>query len=116
MSRRRITNREIRDVAEERIEILLRMSEAEALGGNLERSRRYFGMARNISMRTNIRLPKGFLYCRHCLTPLVPGRNCRVRLRSRRVVTHCLACEGFRRHPYIKERRKGHGNQEQKGN
>jgi ribonuclease P protein subunit RPR2 len=98
---RHITNREIRDIARNRIWLLLSYAEQEARRGNMTRCRRYFMIARRISMRTNTPLPREFIYCHHCLTPLIPGRNCRVRLRQRRVVIHCLECDSFRRHPYI---------------
>ncbi|MDD1769901.1 MAG: hypothetical protein LUO79_02335 [Methanomassiliicoccales archaeon] len=105
MSRRRITNREVKDLAWERMRTLLSLAESEALAGNVPRSKRYFGFALDISRRTNEPLPPGFLYCPRCLTPLVPGRNARVRMRSKKVVTTCLACDSKTRHPYIKERR-----------
>ena len=105
MSRKRISNRDLKGIAQERMDILLDMAEHEAMRGSLERSRRYLGMALRISERTSTSMPDRFLYCRQCLTPLVPGRNCRVRLRSKRVVTRCLSCEGLQRHPYRKERR-----------
>ncbi|HVO78331.1 MAG TPA: ribonuclease P protein component 4 [Methanomassiliicoccales archaeon] len=105
MSRRRITNREVKDLAAERIGKLLSLAESEALAGNMPRSKRYLGLALDISRRTNEPLPGGFLYCPNCLTPLVPGRNARVRTRSMRVVTTCLECDSKMRHPYVKERR-----------
>ncbi len=105
MSRRRITNREVKDIAAERMGTLLSLAESEALAGNIPRSKRYLGIALDISRRTNEPLPPGFLYCPHCLTPLVPGRNARVRTRSMRVVTTCLVCDSKMRHPYVKERR-----------
>jgi len=95
----------VKDLARERMGILLSQAEAEALAGNMPRSRRFFGLALDISRRTNEPLPQWFLYCPNCLTPLVPGRNARVRTRSMKVVTTCLVCQTKMRHPYIKERR-----------
>jgi ribonuclease P protein subunit RPR2 len=87
------------------MERLLEMMRQEALAGNALRSKTYLEHARRLSMRTKTPLPKGYPYCRACGTPLVPGRNCRVRLRSQRVVYHCLACDAKRRIPYIEEKK-----------
>ncbi|MEN3052126.1 MAG: hypothetical protein ABC596_09995, partial [Candidatus Methanosuratincola petrocarbonis] len=69
-------------IARERMEKLLDLAEKEALFGNLERGRKYVYLARRIGMRTNTSVPKGHLFCKTCHSPLVPGRNCSVRLRS----------------------------------
>ncbi|MGD0057239.1 MAG: ribonuclease P protein component 4 [Methanomassiliicoccales archaeon] len=84
---------------------LLSMAEEEARADRMERGRRYVQLATKIGMRTNTPMPKGFMYCRNCLLPLVPGKNCRVRLRSERVVTHCLECDAIRRTPYSREKK-----------
>lgn len=109
MAKRRISNKEMRDIAETRIAILLALSRQEGLAGNMERSKRYFGLAWAIGMRTKTPLPEGTLYCRRCRAMLFPGRNCRVRLRSGRIVVHCLGCDGFRRRPYHEPRKDIHG-------
>lgn len=84
---------------------LLTMAEEEARANRMERGKRYVELATKIGMRTNTPMPKGFMYCRSCLSPLVPGRNCRVRLRSDRVVTHCLECDAIRRTSYLREKK-----------
>jgi ribonuclease P protein subunit RPR2 len=104
-ARRRISDHEAREIAMKRMVKLLIMAEEEARANRMERGRRYVELATKIGMRTNTPMPKGFMYCRSCLSPLVPGRNCRVRLRSDRVVTHCLECDGIRRTPYLREKK-----------
>ncbi len=106
-SRKRIANREAREIAAERMRILMSMAEREAMANNHERGRRYVYLAARIGMRTNAPMPKDRMYCHRCLIPLIPGRNCRVRLRSRKVVIHCLECGQIRRMPYIREKKEG---------
>ncbi len=108
MVKRRISNREARETANIRMSRLMDMATEEASSGNVDRSRRYVKLARSIGMRTNTRMLKDRLYCRDCFVALVPGNNCRVRLREHRVVVHCLVCDSIRRFPYINEQR-GHG-------
>jgi ribonuclease P protein subunit RPR2 len=108
LSRKKVSNNQVRGIARKRMDILVRLSEMEALSGNMARAKRYMAIARRISGRNKVAMPKRAIYCRHCSTPLVPGLNCRVRLRNHRVCTHCLECDSIRRTPYIveiKERR-----------
>ena len=100
MAKRRISNREMRDIAESRMLTLLSLARTEGMSGNMERSKRYFQLARAVGMRTNTSLPEGIMYCRNCLSLLFPGRNCRVRLRKGKIVYHCLDCDSIRRRPY----------------
>lgn len=102
--RRKISNRELRWIAEGRMRILLGLAESAGLAGNMGRSRRYLQLARSISMRTKTPMPPGFLYCKGCENLLIPGSNCRVRLRSNRVVVHCLTCGEIRRRPYLERK------------
>ncbi|HEV2119861.1 MAG TPA: ribonuclease P protein component 4 [Candidatus Bathyarchaeia archaeon] len=92
-------------VARERIDILLRQAE-EIFPRNVELSKRYVGLARKISTRTKVRIPrerKHYL-CKNCGQPLVLGRNVRVRLRpaNSRITISCLDCGAIRRYPYGK--------------
>lgn len=103
---RRISARKARSIARERIEKLLTLAEEEALAGNIERGRRYVELARKIGMRTNTRMPKEFMFCKQCDSPLIPGRNCRVRLRSNHISIRCLNCGHIRRHSYLAEKRR----------
>jgi ribonuclease P protein subunit RPR2 len=95
-----------RKIAHERIDILFRLAEREALKGNLPRANRYAGLAAKIGMRYNVRLPREFRrrYCRKCHAFLVPGKNCRVRVARGKVTTTCGTCGDVRRFPYVRER------------
>jgi len=103
LSRKKVPNSQVRGIARKRMEVLVSLSEKEALGGNMERAKRYMTIARRISGRNKVPMPERASYCRRCSTPLIPGLNCRVRLRNQRVGTHCLVCDAVRRTPYVKE-------------
>jgi ribonuclease P protein subunit RPR2 len=109
LAKRRISNREMKNIAEGRMSVLLNLARAEGMSGNKERSKRYFQLARAVGMRTNTPLPEGTLYCRRCLTLLFPGKNCRVRLRDGKIILHCLDCDSIRRRPYVGVRGETHG-------
>jgi ribonuclease P protein subunit RPR2 len=69
-------------------------------------AKRYVGLARKISMRTRVRIPreKKRYLCKNCHEPLVPGKNARVRLHpgNSRIIISCLSCGAVRRYPYRK--------------
>jgi RNase P subunit RPR2 len=109
VAKRRISNREMKDIAEARISVLLNLARAEGMSGNMGRSKRYFQLARAVSMRTNTSLPEGTLFCHGCQMLLLPGRNCRVRLRHGKVIMHCLDCDEIRRRPYYMEKGDSNG-------
>ena len=104
MVRKHISDRDARSIARTRMEKLMALATKKAIEGDEERSKRYVLLAMSRT-RTKTRMLKEHLYCRNCYIALVPGRNCRVRLRNDRVVTHCLVCDAVRRRPYIKEKR-----------
>jgi ribonuclease P protein subunit RPR2 len=92
-------------VAHERIEILLRQAE-EIHPPDVELSKRYVGLAKKISKRTKVRIPreKKRYLCKNCGQPLVLGKNARLRLRpvNSRIIISCLGCGAIRRYPYRK--------------
>jgi ribonuclease P protein subunit RPR2 len=106
MARRRRKGAE-RRIAVERIEILFRLAEKQALGGNLPRANRYAALAAKIGMRYNVRVPAAFKrrYCRTCHAYLLPPRSARVRVARGRVVVTCLACGAVQRVPYRREQK-----------
>jgi len=99
------TRSAVATVARERIDILLRQAE-EILAKDVELSKRYVGLARKISKRTKVRIPreKKHYLCRNCGQPLVLGKNARIRLRpnNSRIIISCLGCGAIRRCPYRK--------------
>ncbi|MEM2943158.1 MAG: ribonuclease P protein component 4 [Methanomassiliicoccales archaeon] len=90
-------------IAERRMQQLLGLAEEKALQGNMMRGKRYVELARRIALRTNTKMPKGFMYCHKCLAPLIPGRNSMVRVKSHRVIIRCKECGYIRRIPYLRE-------------
>jgi len=92
-------------VARERIDILLRQAE-EALPRNPKLSKRYVELARRISTRTKVRIPRNRKHylCKNCGQPLVLGKNARVRVRpNSRIIITCLSCGALWRYPYKTE-------------
>jgi len=62
----------------------------------------YVDTARKVAMAAKIRLPKEYRrqVCKHCKSFVLPGVNCRVRLKQRRephIVITCLKCGGHTR-------------------
>ena len=106
MSRKR-RRKDVPKIARGRIDTLMPQAFDALREGNLPRARRYVELSRRIAMRTRIRMPSELLYCKACNAPLIPGVNCRVRLRSNRLVIHCLECDSVKRRPYLREKRGG---------
>ena len=105
MSKRRIDPEKAKDMAKERMDILMNLSVSEASQGNIERARRYVSLARKIGMRTKTNVPKNVRYCKNCFVPLVPSVTCSVRLRNRKVNMNCNECGCVKRISYIREQR-----------
>jgi len=105
VAKRRISNKEVRGIAKRRMTILMSLARVAAINGNIPRGRRYVELARKIAMRSNVSMPRNELWCKECYLPLIPGRNCRIRLRDQRIVVHCLGCNHIRRMPYIQEKK-----------
>jgi ribonuclease P protein subunit RPR2 len=89
--------------AKERIAGLFKQAE-EVFGKDEKLADRYVELARKISMRFKVRIPKELKkrFCKHCYTYLVPGKNCRVRTHEGKVVYYCQKCKKFMRFPYKK--------------
>ncbi len=104
MGRRKISNSRIKEIADTRMRTLHTLACREAAAGDRERGRRYIHIARRIGMRTRTPMPREARFCKSCLSPMVPGVNCRIRLRHGRVGINCLDCGNIRRMPYIKEK------------
>jgi ribonuclease P protein subunit RPR2 len=99
--RRGRRTKEMVNIAEERIDILFNLAEEEALAYNPPRANRYVDLARKIGMRYNVRIPGKFKrkFCKHCHSFLLPGENCRVRIRGGKIVVFCEICKGYMRIP-----------------
>jgi ribonuclease P protein subunit RPR2 len=103
-------NDHTRQIAEERIDILLRLAREKVRKSDAVLARRYVVMAQKIAMRSGVRLGrerKQFI-CRKCRSPLVPGVNCRVRVRAEpdtHVVVTCLECGSTKGYLAVREKR-----------
>jgi ribonuclease P protein subunit RPR2 len=85
--------------AQERIQDLFSLAEAEVRRSPTNLSRRYVLLARKIGMRYNVRLLREYrdVYCRGCSTFWVEGRSVRTRFRAGRRSQTCLQCGRVRR-------------------
>ncbi len=91
-------------IALETIEDLFQLAEAMYQRGEVELSKGYLKLARKISLRVRIKIPKDLKirYCKRCFTPLIPGKSCRVRVKKKRIIYTCLNCGKIRRYPIEK--------------
>ena len=102
MSRRHINKKKMhKNIAKKRIHNLFKLAEEYAFLDRLDLSDRYVNLARKISMRYLVPIPVKFKrrFCKNCYSYLVPGYNCRVRIRNRRIITYCVNCNKFKRIP-----------------
>ena len=101
----------VREIALERIRRLFTLA-IEVIHEHPDLADRYVEIARRISMRTRVPIPREYrrLICRHCKRFILPGVNSRVRIQGRRephVVITCLKCGGYMRIPLRRKRRVG---------
>ncbi len=68
---------------------------------NPEKAHDAIRKARRAAMKVNLRLPKEFkrAFCKHCYHYLLPGKNCRARIRNKIMVYYCKDCKKFTRIP-----------------
>ncbi|MCS7373743.1 MAG: ribonuclease P [archaeon GB-1867-097] len=96
-------SRYIRDLARQRINRLFILADS-IFHESPELANRYVQLARLISMRCKVRIPNKWRrrFCHHCGAFLVPGVNCRVRIRNNRmkhIVITCFSCNRQMRYP-----------------
>ena len=96
------TRAAVASVATERFQILLDQAKSMALKDE-KLSRRYVSLARKISSRTKVRVPREskMYLCKGCGIALVPGHNAKVRLHAHTtgIVISCLSCGAVKRYP-----------------
>jgi ribonuclease P protein subunit RPR2 len=102
----RAQNQAGKKIARERIQILLERACA-LHHTEPEESLRCIVLARRISMRLRVRIPKDLrrLFCRRCLQVLVPGESGRVRIHRGKVIVTCRACGRQKRYPVVRAHR-----------
>lgn len=104
MGKRKSERRLIVDIARQRMELLFEMAN-KVFSEDPSLAQRYIDLIRKISMRCRVRIPRYIKrrICKHCGAFLVPGVNCRVRLRNNRyphITITCFSCKRQMRYPY----------------
>jgi ribonuclease P protein subunit RPR2 len=97
-------------IAVQRIQTLFRLAKG-TLNENSSLAQHYVDTARKIAMAAKVRLPRKYKrqVCRHCKSFILPGVNCRVRIKQQRephVVITCLNCGKQTRLPMKKAEEK----------
>lgn len=104
MTRRHVSKKDAKGVAEERVDRLFELAGAAANAGNSARAKRYVALALRMSERHKVPARHKRLYCRACGSYFVPARTVRVRTGKGRVVMTCLECGNVQRYPMARER------------
>jgi ribonuclease P protein subunit RPR2 len=98
MAKPNISKNKQKEIAKERIRILFTQAD-EVFSKNKSLANRYVTLARKISMKIKVRIPKELKrkFCKHCYKYLRPGVNSRTRTRPGKVVISCFECKKFMR-------------------
>ena len=88
-------------IALERIHRLFQLADQYALENRMPFADRYVTIARNISMKYLVPIPKEYKrrFCKHCYKYLLPGVNARIRINKGKIVTSCIRCKNMTRMP-----------------
>ena len=113
MGRRKNTGKvkKIKELALERIDILMNLAEEEFNKGNYDRMKRYIELSRKIAMKVRLPFPKKWKrrICKSCNTILIFGKNAKVRTKSDKNCPHvaikCLNCGNVVKIPMIREKK-----------
>ncbi|NHJ12074.1 MAG: ribonuclease P [Candidatus Thorarchaeota archaeon] len=103
MPRRRSPRTQVRDLAKTRISLLWEQASKSART-NPELARRQMEIADKVAQKARVKIPLRIKrqICKKCGRVLIPGGNCRIRVRNNRerhVVVTCLECGAVRRFP-----------------
>jgi len=104
MTRRHVSKKDAKGVAEERVDRLFELAGAAAISGNSARAKRYVALALRMSERHKVPARHKRLYCQACGSYFAPARTVRVRTGKGRVVMTCLECGNVQRYPMADER------------
>ncbi|MDD5253872.1 MAG: ribonuclease P [Candidatus Nanoarchaeia archaeon] len=85
-----------REIALERIESLFNQAK-EVFKKDSSLSDRYVKIANKIAMKTKTKIPAKFKrnFCKHCLSYLKPGINCRIRTKNKNLIYYCMNCKKY---------------------
>ncbi|MEK6937501.1 MAG: ribonuclease P [Nanoarchaeota archaeon] len=100
MSKPQFNKEQQQKIGLERIRKLFQEAEA-MFPENKNLANRYVEIARNISMKVKVRIPRELKrkFCKYCHAYLVSGVNSRTRTREGKVIISCLECKRFMRIP-----------------
>jgi ribonuclease P protein subunit RPR2 len=103
-------NTSTKRIAIQRIHLLFSLAR-ETFHEDPSLAQRYVDTARRIAMAAKVRLPRQYQrqVCRYCKSFILPGVNCRVRVKQRKephVVITCLCCGKQTRLPMKKKEKK----------
>ena len=90
-----------KNIAIRRINQLFSMAEQCALSDKLNLANRYVEIARKISMRYLVSMPKKHKqrFCKQCYGYLLPDITCRIRIHRGKLVIYCQNCKKYTRIP-----------------
>ncbi len=98
-----LSKSEQKQIAKERINILFKQAK-EISKKNLSLANNYINLARKISMRYKVKLPKEYkrFICKYCYSFLVPGKTLRARIKNKKLIYYCSTCKKIKRYPFSK--------------
>ena len=86
-------------IAEKRIGILLNEAKKAAKESEYMLAKRYVYLARKMGMKHRVKLPDAEKHwvCKRCNSYLIPGSNCRIRIKKNWITIVCESCGSQRR-------------------
>ena len=95
------TNEKKKKLQEKELQNFLNWQKKKALERKLNLANRYVQIARKISMKYLVKIPKEHKrkFCKHCYSYLLPGLNSRVRTNNSKIVVYCKNCNKYTRIP-----------------
>ena len=92
-----------KQIARERMEILFEEAK-KAFRESPLLSNRYITLARKISMKLKVPIPKQYkkLFCKNCYKFLQPGKTLRARIKNKTLIYNCSNCNFTKRYPLRK--------------
>jgi len=92
-------------IARERINRLFVLAEKTALRHRLDLATRYVTLARKLSMRYLVSIPREFKkrFCKYCYCYLQPGVNSRYRVGHKNIIIYCSECGRYTRIPFYRK-------------
>ena len=87
--------------AQKRIINLFELAEKKARVGDFEFANRYVEIARKISMRSLVPIPREYKqnFCSYCNSYFLQNRTCRTRIHRGKIIIFCNSCKKYTRIP-----------------